>query len=101
MPESGSDTKLSPSAERMIRQVGSTQQRMVRARDRKNSFWNSVAILGVVGWSVALPTLIGVSGGVWIDHHWPSRFSWTLMLLVAGLVLGCANAWLHVKGHQS
>jgi len=101
MPEPESDSKLSPSAERMIRQVGSTQERMVRARGRKNGFWSSIAILGVVGWSVALPTLIGVAAGLWIDHHWPSRFSWTLMLLVAGLVLGCANAWLHVKGNQS
>ena len=101
MPEPESDTRLSPSAERMIRQVGSTQDRMVRARSQENSFWSSVAILGVVGWSVALPTLVGVAAGLWIDHHWPSRFSWTLMLLVAGLILGCANAWLHVKGHES
>jgi len=101
MPEPESDTKLSASAERMIRKVGSTQDRMVRARGEKNSFWNSIAVLGVVGWSVALPTLIGVAAGLWIDRHWPSRFSWTLMLLVAGLILGCANAWLHVKGHQS
>jgi len=100
MPEPDSP-KLSPPAERMIREVGSKQQRMVRARGRKNGAWSSIAILGVVGWSVSIPTLIGVAAGVWIDHRWPSRFSWTLMLLVGGLVLGCVSAWLRVKGDQS
>jgi len=93
--------KLSPSAERMIRDVASKQERMVRARDQKDPIWSSIAILGVVGWSVSLPTLIGVAAGVWIDHRWPSRFSWTLMLLLAGVVIGCVHAWLRVRGDQS
>ena len=82
----------------MIREVGSKQERMVRARREKKELWSSMAILGVVGWSVAVPILIGVAAGLWLDHHWPSRFSWTLMLLIAGLVIGCAHAWLRVKG---
>ena len=94
-------TKLPPSAERMIREVASRQERMVRARGQKEAIWSSIAILGVVGWSVSVPTLIGVAAGLWMDHHWPSRFSWTLILLLVGLVLGCAHAWLRVKGDQS
>ena len=93
--------RLSPSAERMIREVASKQERMMRARDQKDSIWSSIAILGVVGWSVSVPTLIGAAVGLWIDHHWPSPFSWTLMLLLGGLGLGCAHAWLRVKGDQS
>ena len=94
------EQKLSPGAERMIRQVGAQQDRMIRARTRKNGTWSALAILGVVGWSVAVPTLAGVAIGLWIDHHWPSRFSWTLMLLIGGLVFGCASAWMRVKGDQ-
>jgi ATP synthase protein I len=94
-------SKLSPSAERMIREVASKQERMVRARAQKDGIWSSIAILGVVGWSVSVPTLIGVAVGLWIDHHWPSRVSWTLMLLLGGLVIGCAHAWLRVRGDQS
>ena len=101
MGEPEPSPKLSPSAERMIREVASKQERMVRARGQKDAIWSSIAILGVVGWSVSVPTLIGVAVGLWIDHHWPSRFSWTLMLLLAGLVIGCAHAWLRVKGDQS
>ena len=89
------------SADRMIRKVGSSTERIVRARKRKGGVWESLAILGVVGWSVALPTLVGVALGLWVDHRWPSRFSWTLMLLIGGLVAGCLNAWVHVRGNPS
>jgi len=58
--------------------------------------WFGLGASGIVGWSVAIPTLIGVALGVWIDSKWPGRFSWTLMLLVAGVILGCLNAWYWV-----
>ena len=54
-------------------------------------------MFGIVGWSVAIPTLIGVAIGVWIDRNWPSQFSWTLMLLIAGVMIGCLNAWYWVR----
>jgi ATP synthase protein I len=31
--------------------------------------------------------------GNWLDKHYPDDHSWTLILLVAGLCLGCFNAW--------
>ena len=99
-PVSPSPPKLPPSAERMIRDVESRKARALRARTQKDDVWGSLAILGLVGWSVAVPTLVGVALGAWIDHRWPSRFSWTLMLLMSGLVLGCTNAWLRIRGNQ-
>ncbi len=48
---------------------------------------------GLIGWSVAVPTIVGAMVGVWLDRHHPGAQSWTLMLLAAGLVIGCANAW--------
>ena len=53
MPEP--ESKLSPGAERMIREVGVKQDRLARARGWKNCIFSSIAILGVVGWSVAVP----------------------------------------------
>jgi len=100
-PELSSKPKLPRSAENMIRQVGSREARMLRGRDQKDrGVWFSIGMLGVVGWSIAVPMLVGIAAGVWIDQKWPSRFSWTLMLLVGGLVLGCANAWLRIKHEQ-
>lgn len=54
----------------------------------------------MVGWSIATPTLIGVAAGIWVDNHWPGPFSWTLMLMVGGLLLGCWNAWYWVSVEQ-
>ena len=86
--------------QRMIREVGEKQARMIRARGRRDGLWRSIAIFGSVGWSVAIPTVLGVAAGVWIDSRWPSRFSWTVMLLVVGLILGCINAWKHISGGE-
>lgn len=61
------------------------------------SVWFGLGMFGVVGWSVAIPTLIGTALGIWIDHTWPSQFSWTLMLLIAGVMAGCLNAWYWVR----
>jgi ATP synthase protein I len=82
----------------MISNVEATQKRMIRARGQKSTAWGAVAVLGAVGWSIAVPTLAGVAAGVWIDNRWPGNFSWTMMLLVGGLLLGCVNAWTHISG---
>jgi ATP synthase protein I len=100
MPDQESPRRLSPSAERMIREVGVRQERIARGRSQKNSVLSSIAILGVVGWSVTMPTVLGAVLGVWIDRHWPSRFSWAVTLLMAGLAVGCTNAWLRIRRDQ-
>jgi ATP synthase protein I len=77
--------------------VGARAARKIRARrERRVGIWFGLGASGIVGWSVAIPTLIGVAVGVWIDSKWPGGFSWTLMLLVAGVILGCLNAWYWV-----
>lgn len=65
--------------------------------EKDETVWFGLGMFGIVGWSVVIPTLIGVALGVWIDHTWPSQYSWTLMLLIAGLLIGCLNAWYWVK----
>ena len=54
---------------------------------------SGLGMSGLIGWSVAVPTLLGALLGLWLDHRHPSSHSWTLILLVIGLVIGCANAW--------
>jgi ATP synthase protein I len=93
-------SKDRPAEDRMIHAVGTKQERMLQARRSGTGFWSSLEVLGTVGWSVALPTLLGVAAGIFIDRRWPGRFSWTLMLLFAGLMFGCANAWMHLKGNH-
>ncbi len=66
-------------------------------RQRDSSVWFGLGMFGMVGWSVAVPTLAGVALGLWIDARWPSPYSWTLMLLVPGLAVGCLNAWYWIN----
>lgn len=81
----------------LIHNIRPKEARKLRKRHQKNqTVWFWLGMFGIVGWSVAIPTLIGIAVGVWIDTTWPSRYSWTLMLLVAGALLGCLNAWFWV-----
>lgn len=79
-------------------QVARKAERRLRARRTKNrSVWFGLGMFGLIGWSVAVPTVAGIALGVWIDRHWPGQASWTLTLLFIGLVLGCVNAWRWLK----
>ena len=59
----------------------------------KRAIWFGLGMSGLIGWSVTIPTLIGAAVGIWVDTHYPSPYSWTLMLLLIGLIIGCFNAW--------
>ncbi|MCB1055065.1 MAG: AtpZ/AtpI family protein [Acidobacteria bacterium] len=75
-------------------EVGTRAERKLRARRRsRQGVWFGLGMMGLIGWSVSVPTLLGVALGVWLDKHGSGEHSWTLALLVAGLVLGCWNAW--------
>lgn len=80
--------------QQLQREVDAQQARKLAARSEgEYSAWFGLGMFGLVGWSVAVPTLLGVALGLWVDERWPSRFSWTLMLLVMGAAVGCLNAW--------
>jgi ATP synthase protein I len=86
---------------RFTRSVGIQEKRKLRAQRRKaRSIWLGLGTLGIIGWSVAVPALIGVGIGLWIDGHFPSRYSWTLMLLLIGVIVGCLNAWHWVAAEE-
>lgn len=74
--------------------VADKQRRKIRARREQDvSAWFGLGMFGLVGWAVAVPTLLGIGLGWWIDHTWESQYSWTLMLLLGGIFLGVLNAW--------
>ena len=74
--------------------VGANAARKRRAqRAGDQGVWFGLGMSGLIGWSVAVPTVLGAVLGVCLDARHPQPFSWTLTLLFAGLVLGCFNAW--------
>ena len=75
-------------------EVGAKAERKLKAqRNPHPGVWFGLGMMGLVGWSVVVPTLLGAALGVWLDNRHPGTRSWTLMLLIAGLVIGCSNAW--------
>ena len=74
--------------------VGTKAARKLKARrDGTQGVWSGLGMMGLVGWSVTVPTLLGAALGIWLDQHHPGKHAWTLALLVAGLWIGCLNAW--------
>ena len=75
-------------------EVGSKAARKLKARSNATpGVWFGLGMMGLIGWSVAIPTLLGAALGLWLDRRYPGGRSWTLALLVAGLAIGCWNAW--------
>ncbi len=84
--------------EKLPGRVGKKAKRRIKARQNKDkSVWFGLGMFGMVGWTVAATTLIGVALGMWIDRTWPGPYSWTLTLLFIGLIVGCLNAWYWVS----
>lgn len=84
-----------------LNKIEKMEKRKIRARNRKeSSVWFGLGMFGLVGWSVTIPSLIGLGLGIWIDTRVDSDFSWTLMLLTLGVIAGALNAWLWVKREQ-
>ncbi len=75
-------------------QVELKAARKIRARNHQGTgVWFGIGMMGLIGWSIAIPTLVGAGSGVWLDKNYPRSQSWTLALLVLGLCLGCFSAW--------
>lgn len=78
----------------LSREIGAKAARKLKAqRNPTPGVWFGLGMMGLIGWSVVVPTLLGAMLGLWLDRTYPGGRSWTLALLVAGLVIGCFNAW--------
>jgi len=85
---------MSDDRNEFARRVAAKAARKLNAqREGTKTIWFGLGMTGLIGWSVAVPTLAGALLGMWWDRRHPGPHSWTLALLVAGLIVGCANAW--------
>ena len=79
--------------------VDKKAERKIRARrEGDRSIWSWLGMMGLVGWSVALPALAGVALGIWLDKRFGNgTVSWTLTFMILGVALGCLQAWHWVR----
>lgn len=74
--------------------IGQRARRIKTARENPGpSPLRGIGAFGVIGWSIAVPSVGGVFLGLWLDRIAPQAFSWTLALLLGGVVLGAIIAW--------
>ncbi|MHA6262349.1 AtpZ/AtpI family protein [Arenibacterium sp. CAU 1754] len=92
-----------PLAEDEAAQIVRKAERMkeLKKKPQRNALYG-LGMFGLVGWAVAVPTVLGAVIGLYIDARSTSGISWTLSLLLAGAALGCLNAWYWVQreGHD-
>ncbi len=83
------------------REVGEKEKRKLKARRSDGrSIWAGMGLLGMVGWTVTVPALLGALLGKWLDKKYPVSFSWTLTFLIIGIMAGCGMAWRWVKNEN-
>jgi ATP synthase protein I len=79
---------------RLGKAVGEQEKRKLRTRQQAvKSIWFGFGTFGLIGWSVAVPALLGAWLGLKLDQRYPAQHSWTLTLLILGLAIGSLNAW--------
>jgi len=91
---------LTDEQEKLCREIDSRERRKLRSRSEPKNPSVGLRMFGMVGWSVAMPTMIGLALGRFIDGRTGGPGaggpSWTLTMLVVGVVAGCLNAWFWV-----
>lgn len=96
MSEEPEDDKDGREADFTNAVTAKANRKMKSRRHPDRNAWFGLGMMGLIGWSVVVPTLLGAALGIWIDRRYPSVHSWTLMLLIIGLIIGCVNAWYWV-----
>lgn len=85
------------------KQVEEKAKRKLKARrNDSKSVWFGLGMMGLVGWTITVPTFLGALLGVWLDKNHPATFSWTLSLLILGLLVGSLISWNWItKEHKA
>ena len=74
-----------------VRLRGERRQRWLR--EGEPSVARSLAQIGVLGWIIVVPMLIGIYVGHWMDHQFYTGLFWTAPVLMLGVAFGCWSAW--------
>lgn len=57
------------------------------------TFWQSLSVLGAVGWPIVIATVGGALIGRWLHAQWDTGIWLTAMLVGAGAAVGMKVAW--------
>ncbi len=58
----------------LSQEVGAKAARKLKARrNAGQGVWFGLGMMGLIGWSVVIPTLLGAALGIWLDQHYPGK----------------------------
>lgn len=84
-----------------VQEIARKAQRLHHSRTHPTlSPLRGLSAFGVIGWSVAVPTVAGALLGIWLDKVYPQSFSWPVALILGGIVLGVMVAWEWIARQQ-
>ena len=83
--------------EKLMDKISSDAEKKIDARKKGKEIMFGLGIFGIVGFSIAIPTLMGILLGTYLDKRTDSSISFTITFLFLGLFVGCVNAWRWVK----
>ncbi|MCA9009873.1 MAG: AtpZ/AtpI family protein [Planctomycetaceae bacterium] len=102
MTDEKSESRAANKSSELAERIDAKAKRIMKSRRRRNqAVWLGMGMMGLIGWSVTVPTLAGAAIGIWLDKNYPGSHSWTLALLVSGLAIGCLNAWHWVAKEEA
>lgn len=81
----------------MLDRISKDASKKIHAKKEGKDIMFGLGVFGIVGFSIAIPTLLGILLGTYVDRRTDSSVSYTITFLFAGLVIGCINAWRWVK----
>ena len=85
-------------AERLQQIVLRKSVRHERARrERDDNVWAWLGAFGLIGWTIAVPTLLGLALGRFLDDRVDASISFTITFLVCGVAVGATMAWHWVR----
>ena len=85
---------MSTKNDRSAEDIRRSAERMKRARSEPGaSPLRGLGAFGIIGWSIAVPTVGGAFLGLWLNDVAPQNFSWPIALILGGVVVGGIIAW--------
>lgn len=83
--------------EELLKKIEKDSNKKIKSQEEGREIMFGLGLFGVVGWSVAIPTVLGIALGVFLDKKYTQSFSWTITLLFVGVIVGSFNAWHWIK----
>lgn len=91
-------TPVEPKHNQMAQAAKRAAQRSALSREEPEpSLGARLGQIGILGWTIVVPTLLGLFIGRWLDHLFGTRvfFSAPLLMIGAATGLWCAWKWMH------